>query len=115
MSLYVVTYTHPDPAGWKEHLSPHLDWLVAGVESGLLRASGDTKQTPIRSALLIVAAPDRESAAAFIATDPFVIEGMVGAMTITPWDPLFGAFNGDSTYAGKTPPEVADAARAKLL
>ena len=114
MSLYVGTHTHPNPAGWKKHLSPHLDWLVAGVESGRLRTSGGTRQTPIRSALLVVAATDHESAAAFIATDPFVVEDLVGEMTIMEWNPLFGAFNGDSRYAGKTPREVAAAARAKL-
>jgi uncharacterized protein YciI len=106
MSLFVITYTHPDPAGWKKHLAAHLDWLVVGVESDRLRASGDTRQTPIRSALMVVAATDRESAAAFIATDPFVTEGLVGEMTITEWNPLFGAFNSDSDMAGKTAREV---------
>ncbi len=113
MSFFVVTYTHPDPAGWKRHLSAHLDWLVAGVESGRLRASGDTRQTPIRSALL-VAAPDREAPAAFIATDPFVTEGLVGEMTITEWNPIFGAFNSDSELAGKTAREVAVFFRSQL-
>lgn len=114
MSLYVITYTHPDPACWKKHISAHLDWLVAGVESGRLRASGDTSQTPIRSSLLIVAAPDRESACAFITTDAFVTEGLVGEMTITPWNPYFGALNSDSELPGKTAPEVAAIFRSRL-
>ena len=114
MALFVVTYTHPNRAGWKKHLSAHLDWLVDGVETQRLRASGDTKITPIRSALLIVAAADKKSACDFIETDPFFVEGLVGEMTITEWDPLFGAFNADSQYAGKSPKEVAHAAHAKL-
>ena len=114
MSLFVITYTHPNPAGWTRHLPAHLDWLVAGMESGRLRASGDTRQTPIRSALLVVAATDHESAAAFIATDPFVTEGLVGEMTITEWNPVFGAFNSDSNLAGKTAREVAAFFRARL-
>lgn len=114
MALFVVTYTHPNPAGWHQHLPAHLDWLVAGVESGLLRASGDTRQTPIRSALLVVAAADRPAAAAFLSTDPFVTEGQIGGMTITEWNPIFGVLNDDSDLAGKTPREVAEAARARF-
>ena len=75
MSLFVVTYTHPNPEGWLRHLPAHLEWLVAGVESGRLRASGDTRQTPIRSALLVIAAPDHGSASAFVATDPICARG----------------------------------------
>ncbi|MES2440274.1 MAG: YciI family protein [Verrucomicrobiota bacterium] len=115
MPLFVVTFTHPDPVGWKQHLSDHLDWLVAGVESGRIRASGDTPQTPIRSALLIVSAADGESAAEFISTDPFVIKGQVGEMTITEWSPYFGALNNDSELAGMTAPEVASFIRSRLL
>ena len=107
-------YTHPDPAGWARHLPAHLDWLVAGVESGHLRASGDTRRSPIRSALLVVAATHHESAAAFIATDPFVTQGLVGEMTITEWNPVFGAFNSDSDLPGKTAREVAAVSSARL-
>ncbi|GAC1320574.1 MAG: hypothetical protein NVSMB16_15740 [Acidimicrobiales bacterium] len=91
MTTFVVTYSHPDEAGWHEHLGPHVDWLAAEVEAGRLRASGPFVGSDVRSAMLIIDAEDRSALDAMIATDPFHIAGLIEGMTITEWDPIFGA------------------------
>ncbi len=92
MSFFVVTYTHPDEAGWNEHLGRHVDWLVNEVRTGRLKASGPVLDTPVRSAMLIIEAVDRDHLDAIIATDPFHSEGLIEDRTVTRWDPVFGAF-----------------------
>ncbi len=100
MPFFAVTYTHPNEEGWRRHLQPHLDWLVRAVESARLRASGPYLGTPVRSAMLIVTAADHQAALDFVSTDPYVIEGQVGDMTVIEWDPIFGAFHSESSFAG---------------
>lgn len=90
MPFFVVTYTHPHEEGWRRHLRPHLDWLVQAVESGFLRASGPCLGNPVRSAMLVVTAADHQAALDLVSTDPYVIEGQVGDMTVIEWDPIFG-------------------------
>lgn len=38
-----------------------------------------------------------------IAGDPDAVEGLIHDMTIVKWGPIFGAFNADSSYAGRAP------------
>lgn len=40
MSLYVVTYEHPDEAGWQAQLAPHIGYLQDLLAEGVLCASG---------------------------------------------------------------------------
>lgn len=96
MSHFVVTYTHPDPAGWAKHMQPHLDWIIAQVEAGRLRASGPIVGVD-RTSILIFNVPDRDSLQELLDTDPFVIEGQVGDLTVIEWDPIFGVFHDDSS------------------
>ncbi|WP_262705551.1 MULTISPECIES: hypothetical protein [Streptomyces] len=52
----------------------------------------------MRSALMILQAPDRDAVRAVIDTDPFIVQG-----TLMPWrterDPYFGAFHHQSRMA----------------
>ena len=97
MPLFVVTYTHPDEAGWQAQLMPHIEYLRALVDDGVLRASGPLPGTPVKSALLIIAASDRAELDAIVARDPFAAHGLIAEMTVREWDPIFGAFNADSS------------------
>jgi uncharacterized protein YciI len=99
MSLFLVHYSHPDEQGWKQHLEPHLDWLLDRLEDGSLVASGPTVDTEIRSAMLLFRAPNRDTARAIVDTDPYMIEGQVADLWITEWDPYFGAFHDQSSQA----------------
>jgi uncharacterized protein YciI len=97
MTIYAVTYEHPDEAGWQLHLMAHLVWLQDRVKDGSLLASGPLNGRSVKSALLVMRAPDQPSLETIIGADPFAIEGLIANMTIEPWDPIFGSFNADSS------------------
>ncbi len=100
MAFYVVAYTHPDAEKWEQHLAAHVDYLLALLENGTLRASGPFVGTPVKTAMLILKAPTRDGAMTVLAQDPFMSEGLVTEYTITDWDPVFGTYHDESTYAG---------------
>ena len=97
MPIYIVTFEHPDEAGWRQQLLPHIAWLRERVADGSVLASGPLPGTEPRSALLVVRAPDLDAADALIAGDPFATAGLIENMTKREWDPIFGAFNRLST------------------
>lgn len=97
MAHFFVTIGHPDQVGWVRHLKPHLDWILAQVESGCLLASGPTVGTVPRGGALIFRTEDLRSLQDILDTDPFFIEGMVADVMILEWDPIFGAFQPDSS------------------
>jgi len=97
MPLYIVTYEHPDEAGWRRHVMPHVGWLRDRVKDGSLLASGPLPDAPVKSALLIMDVPDRAALDALIATDPFAAENLIENMAVREWDPIFGAFNARSS------------------
>lgn len=97
MSLFAVTYEHPDEDGWQQHLMPHVVWLQDRVTDGSLLASGPISDAAVKSALLIMSAPDKPSLESIIAEDPFAARGLISNMTIRAWDPIFGMFNDQSS------------------
>ena len=101
MPLYVVTYEHPDSAGWQRHVLPHVGWLQDRLKDGSLLASGPFADGPDKAALLIMSAPDRAALDALIATDPFAVKGLIAGMAVREWDPIFGAFNPRSSMPGQ--------------
>lgn len=101
MPLYVVTYDHPDEAGWRQQVMPHVVWLQDRLNDGSLLASGPFTDRPGKSAMLILHAPDRTVLDALIASDPFAEHGLIANMTVREWDPIFGAFNDRSTMPGR--------------
>jgi len=101
MTLFVVTYDHPDASGWQQWVMPHVAWLQARLADGALLASGPFPQEPVKSALLIMQAESREALEAIIATDPFAEAGLIANMTLREWDPIFGAFNPLSSMPGQ--------------
>lgn len=97
MTIFIVTYEHPDDAGWQQHLMPHLTWLQERLADGSLLSSGPFSDADVKSAMLIMTAPDQASLEIVIATDPFAIEGLIANMSIRAWDPIFGVFNDRSS------------------
>lgn len=95
--FFVVTMTHPDGDGWGQHVLPHVEYLKSLIEQGKLRASGPVKGQPLRAGLLIFTVADRAELDALIAADPFAIEGLISELTVTEWDPLFGAFSAEAS------------------
>ena len=101
MTLFVVTYSHPDEAGWNTHVLAHVLYLQELLKSGDLLASGPFVGGDVKSAMLIMSAANREELLELIAKDPFAIEGLIADMTVSEWDPLFGAFEGKSSRGVK--------------
>ena len=97
MAFFTVTMTHPDGEGWGRHAAAHVAYLRALVAAGTLRASGPLFDGPLRAGFLIVHADTREEVEAIVAADPFAREGLIAALTIRRWDPLFGAFAAESS------------------
>lgn len=54
-------------------MAPHMDWVNAGYDSGLFLASG--RKNP-RTGGIILATGDRAAVEAYVASDPFIIEGV---------------------------------------
>lgn len=100
MPFYVVRFEHPDAAGWRQQLGAHLAWLRERVADGTVRASGPLVDAPDRAAMLVMAAEDPAALEAIIATDPFAVHGLIENMTVTQWDPIFGAWAAESTMPG---------------
>ena len=97
MPLYALTYDHPDEDGWRQYVGPHVAWLRDRLADGSLVASGPFVARETKSALLVMSAPDREALDRIIASDPFASANLIANMTIREWDPIFGAFNQQSS------------------
>ena len=97
MPFFIVTMTHPDGDGWKKHLHAHTHYLQKLVQTGVLRASGPVKNSPLRTGFLIFKAASRKEVEAMIEKDPFSIERLIVSLNISEWDPLFGEFSAESS------------------
>jgi uncharacterized protein YciI len=111
MPFFIATMSHPDGDGWNRRLAAHVAYLKDLVAVGSLRASGPLIGAPLRSGFLIFTVPDRAKVEALVAVDPFAVERLIESLTITEWDPLFGAFAAESSgrlpgLPAPTPPEV---------
>ncbi|MFM9861990.1 MAG: YciI family protein [Micropepsaceae bacterium] len=91
MPLFVVTYTHPNEDGWNAQVLAHVHYFQELLKTGALLASGPFVGGPVKSAMLVMPAANREALLATIAKDPFAIHGLIEDMTVTEWDPIFGA------------------------
>lgn len=92
----MVTMSHPDGPGWGQHVMPHVEYLQGLIEAGKLRASGPVVGGTLRAGLLLFTVESRAELDALIAADPFAIEGLIAELTVTEWNPLFGAFAGEA-------------------
>jgi uncharacterized protein YciI len=57
-----------------EHLVEHRAWSKAAYDAGIMLFSG--RQDPPLGGIIVFRAPSREAAEAFIAGDPFTIQGV---------------------------------------
>ena len=101
MPFFVVTMSHPDGPGWGQHAVPHVEYLKGLVAQGKLRASGPVVGSARRTGLLVFTVADRAELDALIAADPFAVEGLIEELTVTEWNPMFGAFADEAApFAG---------------
>lgn len=90
MSLYLVTYVHPDKQRWLEHLETHVHWIERRLADGTIVASGPLQDVPELSAVLLIKARDRQQVHELLADDPFVAQGLLTELTVLKWYPGFG-------------------------
>jgi hypothetical protein len=105
MGIYVVRMEHPDGEGWNRHVLAHVRYLKGLIAQGRLLASGPLKGTSLRAGFLIMVADNRQQVEAMVDDDPFTKEGLICALTIEEWDPLFGMLAEKSS--GLAPPELS--------
>ena len=91
MAVFLVRLEHPDEIGWQTWVRPHVDWIHKQVERGAVVASGPSVDTPVRQGLLVMQAPDEPTLREILRTDPFWPNGIISTLSITRWDPFFGA------------------------
>lgn len=53
----------------------------------------------MRAGFLIAKPDDEETVRDWIAGDPHAVHGLAAEMTVTAWDPIFGAFAEESSFA----------------
>ena len=92
MAFFLVTMTHPDGDGWGRHVGAHVAYLQDLIAAGKIRASGPVRGLGKRAGFIIMTVADREEAEALVAADPFAMEGLIDALTILDWNPMFGVF-----------------------
>ncbi|KFZ17130.1 hypothetical protein V502_04739 [Pseudogymnoascus sp. VKM F-4520 (FW-2644)] len=71
--------------------------MIELIEKNILRASGPLKGLPLRAGFLIITAENRAEVERVVAGDPFAKEDLIVELTIHEWDPLFGAFENESS------------------
>ena len=86
MAIFAVTYRYSDDVAARDAHRPEHRAYLSGVEGMLL--SGPLADPD--GALLVVAAPTRESVEERLAGDPFATEGIVVERTIRPYTPVLG-------------------------
>lgn len=72
-----------------EHRPAHRDWLRSGVERGEVLTGGSYADGS--GGLILITADSPEAAAAYMADDPFQVNGGVGAAQYKQWRPSVGA------------------------
>jgi uncharacterized protein YciI len=103
MTIFAITYVHPDEQRWNQFLTPHLEWIQKHLDDKTIVASGPLPDQPELSALIIMDARDRAHVDQLLAEDPFVTEGLVTELTVLRWEPIFGALANRISGADATP------------
>jgi uncharacterized protein YciI len=72
--MFILSLTYVKPTEEADRvMAPHMDWVNAGYDSGMFLASGRKKP---RTGGVILANGDRAEIEAYVAADPFVVEGV---------------------------------------
>ncbi len=73
--MFILSLTYVKPTEEADRLmQPHMDWVNEGYDRGMFLASG--RKNP-RTGGVILARGERAEVEAYIAADPFTVEGVV--------------------------------------
>lgn len=106
MNVYTVTMSHPHGRGWDDFVREHVQYLKGLINDGKIIASGPVKGATLRTGFILFRARDIEEVKALVAADPFSREGLIVALEIAQWDPLFGQLAAFSS--GTAPDSLKD-------
>lgn len=79
------------------YLADHVSFLKGLLADGTLVASGPLQGTDVVTGFLIIDALDEHNVRAIVARDPFAVNGIIDALEVVQWDPVFGAFHDRSS------------------
>lgn len=99
MSVFLVRMEHPDGPEWNRFVVEHVAYLQTLIGEGRLLASGPMPGTARRTGFLIFQAQDIAQVRQMVEADPFQREQLICALSIEPWDPLFGCFSALSSQS----------------
>lgn len=90
MPHFAVTYHYKASQTDKREANKpaHREWLSQQVEAGAILSVGPFVDGS--GALLLVSAPDEDTARALIAEDPHCRRKLVAEITVSEWQPVFG-------------------------
>lgn len=72
--MFILSLTYVKPTEDADRfMAPHMDWVNAGYDSGMFLASG--RKNP-RTGGVILAKGNRAEIEAYVAADPFMVEGV---------------------------------------
>ncbi|WP_377274633.1 YciI family protein [Rhizobium sp. R86522] len=72
--MFILSLTYVKPTEEADRfMAPHMDWVNAGYDNGLFLASG--RKNP-RTGGVILARGDQAEIEAYVAADPFKVEGV---------------------------------------
>lgn len=72
--MFILSLTYVKPTEEADRfMAPHMDWVNAGYDNGLFLASG--RKNP-RTGGVILARGDQAEIEAYVAADPFTLEGV---------------------------------------
>jgi uncharacterized protein len=108
MSIFIVRMEHPEGTLWNEYVLPHITYLKTLVEQGRLLASGPVRGAPLRAGFLVMRADNFQEVQGMIDGDPFAQQGVISALTVEEWDPLFGLL---ADYSSRQSPATLAEAR----
>lgn len=72
--MFILSLTYVKPTDEADRfMAPHMDWVNKGYESGMFLASG--RKNP-RTGGVVLAKGERTDVEAYVAADPFTVEGV---------------------------------------
>ncbi|MDH4439543.1 MAG: YciI family protein [Rhizobium sp.] len=72
--MFILSLTYVKPIEEADRfMAPHMDWVNAGYDTGMFLASG--RKNP-RTGGVVLAKGERAAIEAYVAADPFTIEGV---------------------------------------
>lgn len=93
MTVFVATYAYaPHPDAMAATRPQRYAFFQDLQARGALLASGQLIDSELGAGMLVIEAPDEDTARTMLDGDPFVMAGLVERRTISAWNPTIGSW-----------------------